>query len=76
MLFAEKDLAMNETKKQRDLDRRVDTEIVDNFDEELEMEIEDERWPRAATALSEHPGRNGRTARSTSRNCFDSSPSW
>jgi len=46
---------MNETKKQRDLDRRVDAEIADSFDEELEMEIDDERLAKVLHGLSEHP---------------------
>jgi polyphosphate kinase 2 len=46
---------MNETKRQRDLNRRVDAEIADSFDEELEMEIDDERLARVLHGLSENP---------------------
>jgi polyphosphate kinase len=46
---------MKETKKPSDLDRRVDAEIADSFDEELEMEIDDERLAKVLQGLSEHP---------------------
>ena len=46
---------MNDTKKPTDLDRRVDAEIADSFDEELEMEIDDERLARVLHGLSENP---------------------
>jgi polyphosphate kinase 2 len=38
-----------------DLAGRVDREIADSFDEELEMEIDDERLARLLAAESEHP---------------------
>jgi polyphosphate kinase 2 len=34
---------------------RIDAEIVDSFDEELEMEIDDERLARLLEGLAEHP---------------------
>jgi polyphosphate kinase len=46
---------MNEAKKQSDLSRRVDAEIADSFDEELEMEIDDERLAKVLHGLSENP---------------------
>jgi polyphosphate kinase 2 len=38
-----------------DLDRRIDAEIADSFDEELEMEIDDERLAKVLNNLSAHP---------------------
>src|SRR5215510_3859518 len=35
--------------------RRVEAEIVDSFDEELEMEIDDERLAKLLDGLTEHP---------------------
>lgn len=52
---------MNETKRQRDLNRRVDAEIADSFDEELEMEIDDERLARVLHGLSENPEAEAQT---------------
>lgn len=46
---------MSETKKPTNLSRRVDAEIADSFDEELEMEIDDERLARVLHGLSENP---------------------
>jgi polyphosphate kinase 2 len=43
------------TKKPNDLSRRIDAEIVDSFDEELEMEIDDERLARVLDGLAERP---------------------
>jgi polyphosphate kinase len=43
------------TKKPNDLSRRIDAEIVDSFDEELEMEIDDERLARVLDGLAEGP---------------------
>ena len=43
------------TKKPSDLNRRIDAEIVDSFDEELEMEIDDERLARVLDGLAERP---------------------
>jgi polyphosphate kinase len=52
-LVTEKGLAM--TKKPNDLSRRIDAEIVDSFDEELEMEIDDERLAKVLDGLAERP---------------------
>ncbi|HWA47658.1 MAG TPA: polyphosphate kinase 2 [Dongiaceae bacterium] len=46
---------MNDEKKSSDLHQRVDEEIADSFDEELEMEIDDERLARVLHGLSENP---------------------
>ena len=43
------------TKKPNDLSRRIDAEIVDSFDEELELEIDDERLARVLDGLAERP---------------------
>jgi polyphosphate kinase len=43
------------TKKPNDLNRRIDAEIVDSFDEELEMEIDDERLAKVLDGLAERP---------------------
>jgi polyphosphate kinase len=43
------------TKKPNDISRRIDAEIVDSFDEELEMEIDDERLAKVLDGLAERP---------------------
>ncbi len=43
------------TDKKSDLDRRIDAEIADSFDEELEMEIDDDRLAKVLQGLSEKP---------------------
>jgi polyphosphate kinase 2 len=43
------------TRKPSDLNRRIDAEIADSFDEELEMEIDDERLARVLNGLAESP---------------------
>ena len=43
------------TQKPNDLSRRIDAEIVDSFDEELEMEIDDERLAKVLDGLAERP---------------------
>jgi polyphosphate kinase len=37
------------------LNRRINDEMLDSFDEELELEIDDDRLGRLMTGLSEHP---------------------
>ena len=44
---------MNESKRSIDLARRVDAEIADSFDEELEMEIDDERLAKLLESMAE-----------------------
>ena len=44
---------MNESKKSIDLARRVDAEIADSFDEELEMEIDDDRLAKLLEDLAD-----------------------
>ena len=46
---------MTATKDPRDLTRRIDAEIADSFDEELEMEIDDERLAKVLDGLAEQP---------------------
>jgi polyphosphate kinase len=43
---------MNEGKKPSDLARLIEAEIADSFDEELEMEIDDQRLAKLLDALS------------------------
>ena len=43
------------TRKPNDLSRRINAEIVDSFDEELEMEIDDERFAKVLDGLAERP---------------------
>ena len=43
------------TRKPNDLSRRIDAEIVDSFDEELEMEIDDDRLAKVLDGLAERP---------------------
>ncbi len=42
-----------------DLDARIEEEIADSFDEELEMEIDDERLARLLKEHADHPGGPG-----------------
>ena len=46
---------MNKDNKPSDLARRIDAEIADSFDEELEMEIDDERLAQVLEGLTEKP---------------------
>lgn len=48
-------MSKNERPDRRRLKTRVDAEIVDSFDEELEMELDDERLARLLDGLAEHP---------------------
>src|SRR5262249_3678026 len=48
-------MSADKASKAHDLDRRVRGEIVDSFDEELELEIDDERLATLLTEMSEHP---------------------
>ncbi|MEW6690155.1 MAG: polyphosphate kinase 2 [Pseudomonadota bacterium] len=41
------------------LAQRVQSDMLDSFDEELEMEIDDERMERLLDKISEHPGLRG-----------------
>ncbi|HNB26759.1 MAG TPA: polyphosphate kinase 2 [Alphaproteobacteria bacterium] len=43
------------TDKKSDLNRRIDAEIADSFDEELEMEIDDDRLAKVLKGLAEKP---------------------
>src|SRR5215813_1529957 len=45
----------NDATKGNGLAARVDAEVADSFDEELEMEIDDERLARLLEGLAEHP---------------------
>jgi polyphosphate kinase len=46
---------MTNVKKPGDLARRIDAEIADSFDEELEMEIDDARLAKLLDERSDHP---------------------
>jgi polyphosphate kinase len=46
---------MNRDSRARDLDSRVRGELVDSFDEELEMEIDDDRLERLISDFAERP---------------------
>ena len=46
---------MTATKDPSDLTRRIDAEIADSFDEELEMEIDDERLAKVLDGLVDKP---------------------
>jgi polyphosphate kinase len=45
----------NDATKGNGLAARIDAEVADSFDEELELEIDDERLARLLEGLSEHP---------------------
>ena len=51
---------MDDKPREKDaLAKRVQGEMLDSFDEELEMEIDDERMERLLDDLSEHPDKRG-----------------
>jgi len=54
----------------------IEAELEDNFDEELEMEIDDERIARELKSITDHPTNRRSTAASTSTSCSASRPSW
>ena len=65
------------TKKPNDLSRRIDAEIVDSFDEELEMEIDDDRLAKVLDGLAEQSGAGDRRPPvSISRSCSGCSANW
>jgi hypothetical protein len=65
------------TKQISDLAGRVEREIADSFDEELEMEIDDERLARLLSAeASIRPPRIPSSAASISRSCSACRASW
>jgi polyphosphate kinase 2 (PPK2 family) len=50
---------MTNDSRAKDLDSRIRGELVDSFDEELEMEIDDERLHKAIEEFSQRPERAG-----------------
>jgi hypothetical protein len=54
---------------------RIHAEMVDSFDEELELEVDDERLGKLLAEVAEHPGRP-LIAASISRSCSASRASW
>ena len=55
---------------------RIHAEMLDSFEEELEMEIDDERLDALPSELSAHPVAKPSTGRSISRNCSACSANW
>jgi len=49
---------MNRSTKRTSLDERVREELADSFDEELEMEIDDDRLDKLLADIAEHPDRD------------------
>jgi polyphosphate kinase 2 len=50
---------MSSDSRAKDLDSRIRGELVDSFDEELEMEIDDDRLQKAIEGLSQRPEQSG-----------------
>ena len=50
---------MTSDSRAKDLDHRIRGELVDSFDEELEMEIDDDRLKKAIEEFSERPEQAG-----------------
>ena len=46
-------------KDAKTLHDRIHTDMIDSFDEELELEIDDERLARLLAEMAEHPDRAG-----------------
>jgi hypothetical protein len=53
------EVTMTSDARARDLDHRVRGELIDSFDEELEMEIDDDRLKKAIEEFSERPEQAG-----------------
>ena len=51
-------MAMNRSTKRTSLDERVREELADSFDEELEMEIDDDRLDKLLADIADHPDRD------------------
>jgi hypothetical protein len=51
----EKEFSMNGGSRTRDVDSRVRGELVDSFDEELEMEIDDDRLKQLIAEFADRP---------------------
>ena len=49
---------------------RINNEMLDSLDEELELEIDDDRLAKALDAFAEHPRPTRFPVKSTSRNYF------
>ena len=55
---------------------RINGEMLDTIDEELEMEIDDDRLAKLLTEIAEHPQPGRWIVASTSRSCFACKASW
>ena len=55
---------------------RINNEMLDSFDEELELEIDDDRLARLLDEASEHPDPECSIGVSTSRSCSGCKASW
>jgi hypothetical protein len=67
---------MTKRNKTSDLARQIDAEIADSFDEELEMEIDDERLAKGLERLAEKAEPEGLDRTLYFRNCSACSGSW
>ena len=69
---------MSSDARAKDLDSRVRSDLVDSFDEELEMEIDDARLDKVIQEFAERPeqARRHRSRHSTSRSCSACRASW
>jgi hypothetical protein len=55
---------------------RIHEEMLDSFDEELELEIDDDRLDALTNEFSGHTAGRSSTGASTSRNCSACKASW
>ena len=55
---------------------RIHAEMLDSFEEELELEIDDDRLDALTSELSGHPPRRPSTGRSISRSCSACRANW
>ena len=60
----------------RALHDRINREMIDSFDEELEMEIDDDRSPNCSPSCQNIPNRRPWIAASISRSFFGCKANW
>ena len=70
------EVTMTGDARAKDLDHRVRGELIDSFDEELEMEIDDDRLKKAIEEFSERPEQAGITVRCIFGSCSGFRASW
>ncbi len=66
---------MTKDPKAQDFDARVRADLIDSMDEEVEMEIDDDRLDKLIDAITEQPETATSSAPATSRSCSGCSAS-